>query len=404
MNKSTFFTGQPILGQLINLIDKRAVHRIAKEFKSDHYCKKFTTWQHLTTMLYAVYQHCTSLREVTTGLLACEGRLQNIGHTHFVRRSTLSDANIRRSSEVFEKIFYQIYQQLSPFLPDSRLRGSVFKKLIIIDSTTIRLFQEILKAAGRQPADGKRKGGVKVHLSMKATEDVPNVVMISSAATNDAVFLNKLQCTPGSYVVFDKAYNNFGQFHKWNSQKVNWVTRLRSNTIVNKVSSRKLNSKESKLGVRKDEEVIIGHKSKKIQKVKCRLVTFYDQQNKREFSFLTNNFRIKASTVAAIYKQRWQIELLFKRMKQSLQFQYFLGDNENAIRIHIWCTLIADLLLKAATSKVKKSWAFTNLASIIRLHLMNYTDLIKFLNNPEKARIYSHVSTQGAQLKLFSSA
>ncbi|MBL7914534.1 MAG: transposase, partial [Bacteroidia bacterium] len=184
----------------------------------------------------------------------------------------------------------------------------------------------------------------------------------------------------------------------------NWVTRLRSNTIVNKVSSRKLNSKESKLGVRKDEEVIIGHKSKKIQKVKCRLVTFYDQQNKREFSFLTNNFRIKASTVAAIYKQRWQIELLFKRMKQSLQFQYFLGDNENAIRIHIWCTLIADLLLKAATSKVKKSWAFTNLASIIRLHLMNYTDLIKFLNNPEKARIYSHVSTQGAQLKLFSSA
>jgi len=305
--------------------------------------------------------------------------------------------------EVFEKIFYQIYQQLSPFLPDSRLRGSVFKKLIIIDSTTIRLFQEILKAAGRQPADGKRKGGVKVHLSMKATEDVPNVVMISSAATNDAVFLNKLQCTPGSYVVFDKAYNNFGQFHKWNSQKVNWVTRLRSNTIVNKVSSRKLNSKESKLGVRKDEEVIIGHKSKKIQKVKCRLVTFYDQQNKREFSFLTNNFRIKASTVAAIYKQRWQIELLFKRMKQSLQFQYFLGDNENAIRIQIWCSLISDLLIKVVMDKMqtKRKWSFANLSGLIRIHLGTYINLWAFLKNPEKSLLNYKPPDRPIQTTLF---
>lgn len=404
MNKSTFFTGQPILGQLIKLIDKRDVAQIVEDQKSDHYCKKFNTWQHLTTMLYTVYQHCTSLREVATGLQACEGRLQSIGHTHFVRRSTLADANIRRSSEVFEKIFYQTYHRLSPFLPDSKLRGSVFKKLYIIDSTTIGLFQEILKAAGRQPSNGKRKGGVKIHMAVKATEDVPNLVMISSAASHDSVFLDKLQCVPGSYIVFDKGYNSFRQFHKWNVQKVNWVTRLRYNTIVTKVSSREVSSLDKEAGVRKDEVVIIGHKSNQIQKVKCRLVTYYDKVNKREFAFLTNNFRINAATVAAIYKQRWQIELLFKRMKQSLQFQYFLGDNENAIRTQIWCTLIADLLLKAATSKVKKHWAFTNLASFIRLHLMNYTDLNKFLNNPDKARINAPPVKENYQLSLFSSS
>ena len=404
MNKSTFFTGQPILGQLINLIDKRGVGQIVKETKSDHYCKKFKTWQHLTTMLYTVYQHCTSLREVATGLQACEGRLQSIGHTDFVRRSTLADANIRRSSEVFEKIFYQTYQRLSPLLPDSRLHGSVFKKLYIIDSTTIGLFQEILKAAGRQPSDGKRKGGVKIHMAVKATEDVPNLVMISSAASNDSNFLNKLKCVPGSYIVFDKGYNSYRQFHKWNAQNVNWVTRLRHNTIVTKISSKKVSALEKEAGVRKDEVVIIGHKSTQIQKVKCRLVTYYDKVNEREFTFLTNNFRVKASTVAAIYKQRWQIELLFKRMKQTLQCQYFLGDNENAICIQIWCTLIADLLLKAATSGVKRHWAFTNLASFIRLHLMNYTDLYKFLNNPEKARIYSPIVNETPQLKLFSSS
>jgi hypothetical protein len=404
MNKSTFFTGQPILAQLIKFIDKREVDQIVKAQKSDHYCKKFTTWQHLTTMLYTVYQHCTSLREVTTGLQACEGRLQSIGHKHFVRRSTLADANIRRSSEVFEKIFYQSYKKVSHLLPDSRLRGSVFKKLYIIDSTTIGLYQEILKAAGRQPSNGKRKGGVKIHMAVKATEDVPGLVMISSAAANDATFLSKLQCAAGSYVVFDKGYNSFRQFHKWNEQKVNWVTRLRYNTIVTKVNKRKVSALDRDAGVLKDEVVIIGHKSTQIQKVQCRLITYYDTVNKREFSFLTNNFRINASTVAAIYKQRWQIELLFKRMKQALQFQYFLGDNENAIRIQIWCTLIADLLLKAATSKVKKHWAFTNLASLIRLHLMNYTDLNKFLNNPEKAKIVAPVSNENYQYNLFSSA
>ncbi len=404
MNKSTFFTGQPILSQLIKSIDKRVVAQIVKEEQSDRYCKKLTTWQHLTTMLYTVYQHCTSLREVTTGLQACEGRLQSIGHTNFVRRSTLADANVRRSSEVFEKIFYQTYQKLSPVLPDSRLRGSVFKKLYIIDSTTIGLFKEILTAAGREPSNGKRKGGVKVHMAVKASEDVPNLVMISSAASNDAIFLNKLHVAAGSYIVFDKGYNSFRQFHKWNSEKVNWVTRLRINTIVEIIKTKKVSLQERELGVRKDQEVIIGNKGTQVQKVKCRLVTYYDKINKREFTFLTNNNKINASTVAAIYKQRWQIELLFKRMKQSLQFQYFLGDNENAIRIQIWCTLIADLLLKASTSKIKKRWAFTNLASFIRLHLMNYTDLTKFLNNPEKARIYSPVVDPNYQLNLFSSS
>ena len=212
MNKSTFFTGQPILAQLIKYIDRSTVERISKEEKSDHYCKKFKTWQHLTTMLYTVYQHCNSLREVSTGMLACEGRLQSIGHTHFVRRSTLSDANIRRSSTVFEKIFNATYNKLSPLLPDSHLKGSVFKKLYIIDSTTIGLFQEILKAAGREPSNGKRKGGVKIHMAVKATEDVPGLVMISSSASHDGTFLSKIKSPPGSYIVFDKGITALGNF------------------------------------------------------------------------------------------------------------------------------------------------------------------------------------------------
>jgi len=403
MNKSTFFTGQPILNQLLNFLNKQEIKRAVQESNSDYYYKKFDTWHHLVTMLYAIYQHCTSLREVTTGMQACEGRLQSLGIKHFVRRSTLSDANAHRDSAIFEKIFYMTYQRLQPFLPDSPLRGSVFKKLVIIDSTTISLFQEILKCAGRQPPNGKRKGGVKIHMAVKATEDVPSLVMISSGASSDNNFLSKLKCNPGSYIVFDKGYNNYRQFQKWNEEKVYWITRLRNNTVVTELKSKLLSESEKNAGVIADQLVIIGHKSYQIQKVKCRMITYYDTSTQRTFKFLCNNHKIKASTIAAIYKQRWQIELLFKRMKQNLQLQYFFGDNENAIRIHIWCTLIADLLMKVATFGIKKRWAFSNMASLIRLHLMNYTDLKGFLNNPEKTRIIHPTINPELQLNLFLS-
>ncbi len=160
--------------------------------------------------------------------------------------------------------------------------------------------------------------------------------------------------------------------------------------------------KEQQAGIRKDEQIILGHSNKTIIKVKCRRITFWDSINKRTFEFITNNNRIKASTVAAIYKQRWQIEMLFKRLKQNMPLQYFLGDNENAIKIQIWCTLLADLLLKAATQGIKRKWAFSNLSSLIRLHLMNYTNLRLFLNNPEKAIIKMPLPYIKQQLTLFS--
>jgi IS4 transposase len=191
---------------------------------------------------------------------------------------------------------------------------------------------------------------------------------------------------------------------KWNREKVNCVTRLRSNTVVQIKKNRRISKKEREKGVEMDQIVLIGGKKDTTLRVKCRLVTYYDKKNRIRFQFLTNNLRILASTVATIYKQRWQVETLFKRLKQNLQYQYFLGDNENAIRIHIWCMLIADLLLKVSTNKVKKKWAFSNLASLVRLHLMNYTDLRKFLNDPDKTRIFAPMITQETQLKLFSSA
>jgi len=403
MNKSSFFTGQPIFAQLIKLLDKREIQKISREFQADHYCKKFNTWHHLVTMLYGTFQHCTSLREVSTGMLACEGRLQTCSMLHFPKRSTLSDANTRRDAEVFERIFMYLVHRLGPTLPDSRLNKKFLKKLIIIDSTTLSLFSEIFKAAGRNPSDGKRKGGVKVHMAVQADKDLPYLVSITSSATNDNVFTKGLRLPKGSYVVFDKGYHSQAQLNDFATQGVWWITRKRNNSIIDIVSSRTISEDQLAAGIRKDEQIIMGHPNKKIPKVKCRRITFWDAAGKRTFQFITNNNRINATTVAAIYKQRWQIELLFKRLKQNMPLQYFLGDSQNAIKIQIWCTLIADLLLHAATCGTKRRWAFSNLSSLIRLHLMNYTDLKKFLENPEKARITMAEAINQQQLKLLFS-
>lgn len=387
MNKSSFFAGQPVFSQLIKLIPRYEIDRISKSLKANRYCKKFDTWHHLLAMLYASYQHCTSLREIETGMAACEGRLQSLNLKHFPRKSTFSDANKRRSAEVFEAIYQMLFKRLSPHLPDSRLKGSIFKKLFIVDSTTISLFTDIFKGPGRPPVTGKKKGGVKVHMAVRASQDVPSLLRITAAATNDVTFTQQIRIPKGSYVVFDKGYHSHRFYIDLNAQGINWITRLRQNAVIDIIETNPITDAEAELGVLLDEEVVMGHPNKNIIKVPCRRIRFEDKANGRCFDFITNNHRVKPSTVAAIYKQRWQIELLFKRIKQNMPLQYFLGDNENAIQIQIWCTLIADLLLKVITKGIKRTWAFSNLSSLVRLHLMNYTDLRGFLNNPDKARI-----------------
>jgi len=400
MNKSTFFSGQPIFNQLVRFIPRHSISRTVREFNSDYYCKKFTTYHHLITMLYACFQNCSSLREVSTGMRACQGRLQSLGIIHLPARSTLSEANQRRSYEVFEKIYYSLYQRYNNLLADSRT-DRLSKKLVIIDSTTISLFREILENAGRRNINGKKKGGIKVHVAIRANEDVPYLIDLTKASQADVSFLKKVHIPEDSVIVMDRGYNDFKKFHEWNSQKVKWVARPRVNTIISVVGKRQVSQEEQKAGVLSDESILMGFKNNCIQQVKCRLVTYYDAEHQQTFKFISNNYRWKPSKVAAIYKRRWQIELLFKRIKQNMPLQYFLGDNENAIKIQIFSTLIADLLLKIVLTGVKRRWAFSNLASMVRLHLMNYTHLIKFLENPEKCKIINPVSfVSNPQLKL----
>lgn len=389
MSKSSFLTGHPIFSQLFKFIDRSKLKDTVSVHKSDRYYKKFNTLHHLVTMMYASYQHCTSLREVITGMRACEGLLQPLGIKHFPTRSTLSEANQKRSYEVFEKIFYDLVHRYRKVLSDSRGGEEYFKKLLIIDSTTISLFKEILKSAGRKAMNGKRKGGIKVHTAMWSHEDIPYLIRFGSGASSDISFMKYINPPAGSIIVMDKGYNNYSLYNRWKASGVDWVTRTRKNTKWDARKSLRVKKKDKMLGVISDELVTLGTGiNKSTEYVNCRMIMYLDKNLEKTFEFITSDLKSSPLKIAAIYKQRWQIELLFKRLKQNMPLNYFLGDNENAIKIQIYCALICDLLLKVSVSDVKRKWSYSTLASLVRLHLMSYTVLKSFLENPEKCRIF----------------
>lgn len=208
MNNIRKFSGQPIISQILKFIDPNIIYRTARQHKSDRYYKKFKTHDHLVTMIYAIISGISSLREITSIILACEGKINHLGIQHFPRRSTISDANMKRNSEVFGDIYKSLYKRYKGFLSDSSNLIPAIKGLKIIDSTTISLFSDILKGVGRKPINGKKKGGIKMHTMINSLEDVPCLVRFSSAARHDHRFLKELELKKGSFVVFDKGYND----------------------------------------------------------------------------------------------------------------------------------------------------------------------------------------------------
>ena len=399
MDKSTHFFGTSVFGQLISLIDLSIIKKAVSIHNTDRYVKKFKTKDHLISMLFCAFAKCTSLREVSGAMLGLSGKTKHFQLDHIPKRSTLSDANQLRSSDVFGNIYNQLLLRYGHHISDSRIKDVIKKQIEIFDSSTISLFQDILKCVGRKPLNGKRKGGIKVHTVMNVDEAVPKMVWFTPATTHDHILLDKLKMDPNTIYVFDKGYNDYKAFQRFCNHQTGFVTRIKDNAVFESVEKQPI-EEHIHSGVKEDEIITITVKDDNGQnKLKLRKIRFYDRELKREFEFLTNLFDMRADLVAAIYKLRWQIELLFKQLKQNFPLKYFVGDNENAIKIQIYCALIANLLMTVIQKSLKRSWAFSNLVSFCKIHLFNYIHLIQFLENPEKDWQKSSIRIE--QLALF---
>jgi hypothetical protein len=384
MPKSSFFTGQPILSQLLNLIPKAELRRLVRQHRGDRYCKRFKTSDHLVTMLYACFHHCESLREIMVGMHAHHHKLGQLGLQCAPSRSTLSDANQRRPVAIFEQLYHALYKRYYRSLPDSRLDRGLEDRLFIMDSTTITLFTDIMKGAGCPAADGRKKGGAKAHVLLDARNDIPSLIRLTESARNDRIFMKDILLPKGSILVFDKGYHHFAQWQQWTGLGINWVTRLIDTEKVAVLESLPLSGKYQQAGVLADQRIRLGRgTTKSTTPINVRLITYKDSTTGRIFRFLSNNFKFSPLTVAEIYRQRWQIELFFKRFKKHNPLRLFLGNSENAIKIQLWCSFIAELLIKIVKDRSKKNWSFANLSALIRQNLMTYLQIMRFLNHPQ---------------------
>jgi hypothetical protein len=395
-DKDKSFVGQPVLSQILDVIPSSLIIKANRKHQANRYYKRLPLRIHLVSLLYGVLSYCNGLREMCEGLLACEGRLSHLGLDKSPARSTLSDANNKRSYLVFETIYEGLLRQYHSFISDSRLKGLSIRNLKIIDSSTIRLFSEILSGVGRNRLDGgRKKGGIKVHAMMDAFSGVTEFVRMTEAREHDRKFLYHLKLATNSWLVFDKAYTVYHQFAKWTSQKIWFVTRMKDNADyhVTKVMTDNTKKKKAK-GVLKEQYITVAVKQNGIvvQRLKLRRIAFKTDEGK-VYVFVTNNFTLPASQVATIYKNRWMIELLFKQIKQNFPLRYFWGESTNAIKMQVYCVLIAQLLMVIIRKKAATKKSFANMITVIRLHLMSYVGLLEFIKDTYKAWRKTHNSS-----------
>lgn len=387
MSKSTHFFGQPIYGQFTKFLNKDKILQISRNHGGERYVKSFDGFTHLLTMLYAVIMRFDSLREIETSMIAEVRKLHHIGIETVPKRSTLSDANTRRPEKVFEEVYRDLYEaNKSKLTSDSRQGGTEewMKRLRIIDSTTITLFSNLIfKGVGRHPKTGKKKGGIKVHAVIHANEGVPCDVEFTSAATNDSFMLVPSRFSEKEITAMDRAYINYEKFEELTLRNVVYVTKMKKNLKYELLFDFMEMAPEGKMEYR--EQVVVFSKGE--TRHIARIVTYVDikkGKNPKLVSLLTNDFDMRPETIVEIYRRRWQIESLFKQIKQNFPLRYFYGESANAIKIQIWVTLIANLLVSLLQSSLERRWSFSGLATMLRISLMYYLNIYTFFNKPEE--------------------
>jgi len=349
-----------------------------KKHAAERAAKGFTCWTQFVSMLFCQLGRADSLREICNGLGCCLGRLVHVGITHAPRRSTLSYANEHRPAALFEELFWTASAR---FREQQALGGRKHKfrfknKLLSLDSTTISLCLKMFPWAKFRRA----KGGVKAHVLLDHDDYLPAYVLLTEAKRSDVKLADSFRLNPGSIVAVDRGYIDYALFARWSMGGVFFVTRLKDNAAFEVVEECQIPADRN---IRADQLIrLTGARAQADYPELLRRTVVWDAENEREIVLLTNLLDFGSTTIAAIYKERWKIELFFKALKQNLTVKTFVGTSENALRIQIWTALIALLLLKWLHHLSKANWSLSNLASMLRLNLFTYRELTKWLHDP----------------------
>jgi hypothetical protein len=367
-----------LFSQLLRQVPRGEFEQLVRQHGAEKAAKGFTCWTQFVAMLFCHLGHADSLREICHGLACCVGKLVHVGIGRAPTRSTLSYANAHRPAALFEALFWRITQCLRERDGVGERKGKFrFKnQLLSLDSTTISLCLSLFPWASFRRA----KGGVKVHVLLDHDDYMPSFVRLTEARQHDRVGARLLRLNPGSIVTMDRAYNDYQLFGEWTARGIFFVTRLKANAAYQVVEERPVPQQRRILA---DQRIRwVGAAATAKCPYPLRRVVVWDEANECQVVLLTNHLEFGATTIAAIYRDRWAIEVFFKTLKQHLKVKTFVGTSENALRIQLWTALIALLLLKWLQHLSHRSWSFSNLAAMLRLNLFTYRDLLQWLKEP----------------------
>jgi hypothetical protein len=351
---------------------------LVKKHSAERAAKGFGCRTQLVAMLFCQLAHADSLRDICNGLACCMGKLVHLGIDVAPNKSTLSYANRHRPAALYEELFYTSLERFrdEKGLGERKRKFRFKNKLLSLDSTTISLCLELFPWAKFRRA----KGGVKAHVLLDHDDYMPSYVLITEARRSDVKMAESFPINPGSIVTMDRGYSDYGLFGLWTERKIYFVTRLKDNAAYEVLEEAAVPADRN---IRSDQLIqFTGEKAQRDCPFPLRRVVVWDAAGDREIELLTNLMEFGSTTIAAIYKDRWEIELFFKALKQNLKVKTFVGTSENALRIQIWTALLAILLLKWMHHLSKAKWSLSNLASMLRMNLFTYRDLTAWLDNP----------------------
>ena len=377
--------------QLLSLVDRAAFARAVRQHQAERGAKGFGCWDQFVAMLFCQMGGANSLREICGGLATAMGKLVHLGLHQAPTRSTLAYANTHRPWQLYQTVFEELLKSCQSLAATKKRRFRFKHPLRSVDTSIIELCIKVFDWARFQ----RTKGAIKLHLQLDHQGCLPCWALVTDGDTNDVRIAQKLEFAPGTIVVIDRGYLDYALYERWTESGVYFVTRSRTNMLYKVIERRAVPTRGN---VKRDETIKLTseHARKRCSSL-LRQVIVWDAEHERELVFLTNIFHLAASTIGAIYKDRWQIELFFKALKQNLKIKTFVGTSENAVNVQIWTALIAMLLLKFLWLKSTWAWSLSNLAAMLRFNLLSYRDLWAWLDEPFKIPI---VIPDGQQLAL----
>ena len=367
-----------IFAQLLELFPRVKFQDAVGKHKAERHSRGFSSWGQFVAMLFCQLGHAQSLRDICNGLAASEGKLKHLGIPKAPKRTTLAYANEHRSWELYKTVFLELLSQCHSVAQSRRKKFRFKNKLLSLDSTSIDLCITLFDWAKYK----QTKGAAKIHMLLDNDGYLPCFAHITDGKTHDITVARQMQFTAGTIVVMDRAYVDFDWWERLTEGGVYFVTRLKKDIQYDVLEECPVPQKSD---IRRDQIIQLRSSLKRNYAMKLRVVTMWNEEKQEELQFLTNHLKFGATTIARIYKERWQIEIFFKSLKQLLKIKTFVGTSANAVKTQIWTALIAMLILKYVHLKSSFNWSLSNLVAVLRQQLFVYRDLYKWLDDPYQA-------------------